>query len=123
MKKLVIFCLVLGFVLAIGGTAAFADGPEYEVTKYENLAYGTAVPGNLLDLYVPDVPGNATLPLVIWHSGSAWFSNSWLIRRRAHNIGTAGCCWRAGKLTARVVVKAFCTSLPLTRITPRAGLR
>jgi acetyl esterase/lipase len=46
------------------------------VTEHENLAYGPAVPGNLLDLYVPDVPGNAKLPLIIWHSGSAWFSNT-----------------------------------------------
>lgn len=49
---------------------------EYEVTEIEDLAYGPAVPGNLLDLYLPDVPGAAELPLVIWHSGSAWFSNS-----------------------------------------------
>ncbi len=46
------------------------------MTEIEDLAYGPAVPGNLLDLYVPDVPGEAPLPLVIWHSGSAWFSNT-----------------------------------------------
>lgn len=73
MKKLLIFCLALGFVLAISGTVAFGG---YEFREIENLAYGPAVPGNLLDLYLPDVPGNAKLPLVIWHSGSAWFSNS-----------------------------------------------
>jgi len=76
MKKLLIFCLALGLVLAISGTVAFAGVPEYEVTEIENLAYGPAVPGNLLDLYLPDVPGSAELPLIIWHSGSAWFSNS-----------------------------------------------
>jgi acetyl esterase/lipase len=50
--------------------------PVRGVTEHQNLAYGPAVPGNLLDLYVPDVPGNARLPLIIWHSGSAWFSNA-----------------------------------------------
>jgi acetyl esterase/lipase len=57
-------------------TPAVAAPPAYEVTKVQDLAYGPAVPGNLLDLYLPDVPGAADLPLVIWHSGSAWFSNS-----------------------------------------------
>jgi acetyl esterase/lipase len=65
--------LALGFVFAISGTLAFGG---YEVTEIENLQYGPNLPGNLLDLYLPDVPGNAKLPLVIWHSGSAWFSNT-----------------------------------------------
>ena len=82
MKKLQIFCLALGIVIAISGTVAFGGKkikqgvPEYEVTEIENLQYGPYLPGNLLDLYLPDVPGNAKLPLVIWHSGSAWFSNT-----------------------------------------------
>jgi acetyl esterase/lipase len=46
------------------------------VTEVEDLAYGPAVPGNLLDLHLPARRGAAKLPLVIWHSGSAWFSNS-----------------------------------------------
>jgi acetyl esterase/lipase len=62
-------------MFAINGTVAFGDGP-YEVTEIEDLAYGSSLPGNLLDLYIPDVPGNAKLPLIIWHSGSAWFSNT-----------------------------------------------
>ncbi len=49
--------------------------PGGEVTEYEDLAYGPADPGNLLDLYVPDVAGDAKLPLLIWHSGSGWESN------------------------------------------------
>ena len=49
--------------------------PVEDVTEHEDLAYGPAVPGNLLDLYVPDVAGDAMLPLLIWHSGSAWFAN------------------------------------------------
>ncbi|MCB1945639.1 MAG: alpha/beta hydrolase [Burkholderiaceae bacterium] len=69
-----------GVALSVAGALAFSATahatPTYEVTKIENLAYGPATPGNLLDLYLPDVPGKAKLPLVIWHSGSAWFSNS-----------------------------------------------
>ncbi len=57
-------------------TPVDAARSEYEVTEVEDLAYGPAEPGNLLDLYLPDVPGDADLPLVIWHSGSAWFSNT-----------------------------------------------
>jgi acetyl esterase/lipase len=49
--------------------------PVAEVTEYEDLAYGPAVPGNLLDLYVPDAPGDAELPLLIWHTGSGWGLN------------------------------------------------
>jgi acetyl esterase/lipase len=45
------------------------------VTTYRDLAYGPASPGNLLDLYVPNVAGGASLPLLIWHSGSGWFAN------------------------------------------------
>lgn len=66
---------LLAFAALTFATAAHAAKP-YPVTEIENLAYGPARPGNLLDLYIPDVPGKAKLPLVIWHSGSAWFSNS-----------------------------------------------
>lgn len=90
MKKLLIFCLALGFVFAISGTAAFGG---YDVTEFENLQYGPYLPGNLLDLYLPDVPGNAKLPLVIWHSGSAWFSNT------AKDSGNVGAI--ADEFTAR----------------------
>ena len=74
----VLACLV---VTGVGVAAAppvdaRSNEESYEVTEIEDLAYGPAVPGNLLDLYVPDVPGEALLPLVIWHSGSAWFSNT-----------------------------------------------
>jgi len=56
-------------------TATPDTDPGGAVTEYEDLAYGPAVPGNLLDLYVPDVAGDAKLPLLIWHSGSGWESN------------------------------------------------
>ena len=50
------------------------------VTVISDIAYTDPVPsdtiGNLLDLYLPEVPGNRALPLVIWSSGSAWFSDN-----------------------------------------------
>jgi acetyl esterase/lipase len=45
-----------------------------------DIAYTDPVPantiGNLLDLYIPKVPGEQELPLLIWTSGSAWFSDN-----------------------------------------------
>jgi acetyl esterase/lipase len=45
-----------------------------------DIAYTDPVPattiGNLLDLYIPQVPGEQQLPLLIWTSGSAWFSDN-----------------------------------------------
>jgi acetyl esterase/lipase len=73
------FGAALTAVAVLGTTSVDARSSrhDYEVTEIENLAYGPATPGNLLDLHLPDVPGNAAaLPLVIWHSGSAWFSNT-----------------------------------------------
>ncbi|HEX6868095.1 MAG TPA: alpha/beta hydrolase, partial [Candidatus Limnocylindrales bacterium] len=46
------------------------------VEKHKDLAYGSAVPGNLLDLYVPGRPADAALPLIIWHSGSGFYANN-----------------------------------------------
>ena len=49
-----------------------------EVTT--DIAYTDPVPattvGNLLDLYIPQLPGDRELPLLIWTSGSAWFSDN-----------------------------------------------
>jgi acetyl esterase/lipase len=62
--------------VVLGGAApAPGAAPTGEVTVVRDLAYGPSVPGNLLDLYLPEQRGTAKLPLVIWHSGSAWFSN------------------------------------------------
>jgi acetyl esterase/lipase len=51
-----------------------------DVEVITNIAYTDPVPattvGNLLDLYIPQVPGNRDLPLLIWTSGSAWFSDN-----------------------------------------------
>ncbi|MGY2076284.1 alpha/beta hydrolase fold domain-containing protein [Blastococcus sp. SYSU DS0828] len=56
-------------------TPAQAAPPAPEPTVISDLAYGPATPGNLLDLHLPGTPRRHALPLVVWHSGSAWFSN------------------------------------------------
>lgn len=56
-------------------TATAVTLPVGEVAVHRDLAYGTVEPGNLFDLYVPDVAGESLLPLIIWHSGSGWFEN------------------------------------------------
>jgi acetyl esterase/lipase len=54
-------------------------GPVRDVEVITDIAYTDPVPattvGNLLDLYIPQMPGQRELPLVIWTSGSAWFSD------------------------------------------------
>lgn len=51
-----------------------------DVEVITDVAYTDPVPantrGNLLDLYIPQVPGEQELPLLIWTSGSAWFSDN-----------------------------------------------
>lgn len=76
--SIAVACLLVAGLGAIAATPvdARSNNRSYEVTEIEDLEYGPATPGNLLDLYLPDVPGRADLPLVIWHSGSAWFSNA-----------------------------------------------
>ena len=46
--------------------------PETEVTTYLNIDYNDS-PTTSLELWVPDLPGNNKLPLVIWTNGCAWF--------------------------------------------------
>lgn len=76
-RQRVLMLVTMALVAALAVSAVPAQAaPARHVTEYEDLAYGPDLPGNLLDLYVPDVPGNTLLPLVIWHSGSAWFSNT-----------------------------------------------
>lgn len=68
--------LLITPVLVLGAmTPASADPAADDARVVRDLAYGPSLPGNLLDLHLPDRPGKASLPLVIWHSGSAWFSN------------------------------------------------
>ena len=70
------FVVAVGLVFTVAAPVdAGPDSRTVEVMEIEDLAYGPAVPGNLLDLYLPATRGKAKLPLVLWHSGSAWFSN------------------------------------------------
>ncbi len=64
-------------------TAGASASPTGETAFYKDQAYGPAVPGNLLDVHVPDVAGDTTLPLLIWHSGSGWTESD------AKRFGTA----------------------------------
>jgi acetyl esterase/lipase len=54
--------------------------PDRGVEVITDIAYTEPVPattvGNLLDLYIPETPGERKLPLLIWTSGSAWFSDN-----------------------------------------------
>lgn len=78
--------LVASVAATLVATAAIATisqpaiaGDERDVEVITNIAYTDPVPattvGNLLDLYIPQVPGKQELPLLIWTSGSAWFSD------------------------------------------------
>lgn len=65
---------------AIAVTSQSAGAVEVrDVEVITDVAYTDPVPantrGNLLDLYIPQVPGEQELPLLIWTSGSAWFSD------------------------------------------------
>lgn len=68
---------------AAAAPSAQATG-DLPVDIYKDIAYTEPVPentqGNLLDLYIPDLPGkpgkNTKLPLVIWSSGSAWLGDT-----------------------------------------------
>jgi acetyl esterase/lipase len=65
--------------LSIAPTGASADKVR-GVEVFTDIPYTVAEPagtlGNLLDLYIPQMPGRKELPLVIWTSGSAWFSDN-----------------------------------------------
>ena len=80
--KLSAFMLVLTLALALVLTPSLsvAEKPVQGVDVYIDIAYTEADPpgtlGNLLDLYIPYMPGKAKLPLVIWSSGSAWFGDN-----------------------------------------------
>jgi acetyl esterase/lipase len=65
--------------MAVTSQPTVAD-EVHGVEVVTDIAYTDPVPpstiGNLLDLYIPQVPDNRTLPLLIWSSGSAWFSDN-----------------------------------------------
>lgn len=76
--SMVVLALVLALVLTPSLPAEACWVPSVEVCS--NISYTDPDPpwtlGNLLDLYIPDIPGKHKLPLLIWHSGSAWYSDS-----------------------------------------------
>ena len=77
LRHVMLITTVIAVLAMLAAMAVPADAkPVRDVTEYEDLAYGPHLPGNLLDLYVPDLPVKERLPLIIWHSGSAWFSNT-----------------------------------------------
>jgi acetyl esterase/lipase len=59
-------------VPTVTAVAPSPAAPVAETTVQKDIAYGSAVPGNLLDLYLPGGPADAARPLVIWHTGSGW---------------------------------------------------
>lgn len=62
-------------LVGLGGPATASQGAD-GVRVLQDVAYGPAEPGNLLDLYLPVKRGASDLPLVIWHSGSAFLSST-----------------------------------------------
>lgn len=75
LKIFIPLCAVI-LLLFVTNTLAQDSSEEMGYTKIADIAYGEAEPGNLLDLYLPDDAMEDPLPLLIWHSGSAWFSNA-----------------------------------------------
>ena len=67
-------------VAAIVSTAQDAKAHPFDVDVYTDIAYAEESPpgtvGNLLDLYVPDVPLPIPRPLVIWSEGCAWLCDN-----------------------------------------------
>lgn len=57
--------------LVSGPTPPAGATPPFEVTSVTGLTYGGS-PATGLSLYIPDFPGDATLPLLIWTDGCAW---------------------------------------------------
>jgi acetyl esterase/lipase len=74
----------LGVLLVLGAVAAGAQpaaaGPVRGVELIANVAYAPAEPagsrGHLLDLYIPETPGRARTPLLIWTGGSGWLADN-----------------------------------------------
>jgi acetyl esterase/lipase len=73
---------VVALIMALVATpaASAVEDRVLEVEVHTGIAYKDPVPattqGNLLDLYIPQVAGDKPLPLIIWTSGSAWFSDN-----------------------------------------------
>jgi acetyl esterase/lipase len=63
--------LVLALLLLVGPTARADANPTFDLEVVTGVDYDGS-PGTALDLHVPDFPGTAKLPLVIWTNGCAW---------------------------------------------------
>lgn len=78
LKFIVSISMTFVFLLALG--VPTHASPVRGVEEIKNIPYTDPVPqhtqGNLLDLYIPERPGNKKLPLIIWTSGSAWMSDA-----------------------------------------------
>jgi acetyl esterase/lipase len=77
-SSMVVVALALALVLtpSLPAEASRVKGVDIYIDiayYYPDPPYGQ---GNLLDLYIPDIPGAVELPLVIYHEGSAWLSDS-----------------------------------------------
>jgi acetyl esterase/lipase len=62
---------VLALLLLVGPTPRADANPPFSLEVDTGIVYGGS-PGTALDVYVPDFPGNAKLPLLIWTNGCAW---------------------------------------------------
>jgi acetyl esterase/lipase len=84
LRRSVLATLVVALALLVASAAGptpRADAVDViGVDVHTNITYYVpdtpTVNGNKLDLYVPRVPGQQTLPLLIWSSGSAWLSDN-----------------------------------------------
>jgi acetyl esterase/lipase len=68
-------CALLASAISVD-TFAQEPPPAPTISKYLDLSYGPAEVGNTLNLYIPELTSEDELPLIIWHSGSAWLSNA-----------------------------------------------
>jgi acetyl esterase/lipase len=60
----------VALLLVVGPTPRAGANPPF-VVRHVGVDYNGS-PGTTLDLYVPNLPGKAKLPLLIWSNGCAW---------------------------------------------------
>ena len=65
------FVALVLLLLLVGSTPPADANPPFVVDVVTGIDYNGG-PGTALDLYVPDSPGKAKLPLLIWTNGCAW---------------------------------------------------
>jgi acetyl esterase/lipase len=69
---LVAVAAVAALLLLVGPAQRADANPTYDLEVVPGINYNGS-PGTALDVYVPDFPGDAKLPLLIWTNGCAWF--------------------------------------------------